>query len=473
VSSRARTLVSLADQAFSRASDARSVEGNHVRLLRDGPENYPAWLEAIAGATRYIHFENYLVRDDETGRRFADALIERAEAGVHVRFIYDWFGCRGKASGAYWDRLRDAGVEVRAYNPPRLDSPLGWLSRDHRKMISVDGEVAFVTGLCIGNEWAGDPDRNISPWRDTGVELRGPAVAEVDGAFAGVWGMIGEPLPAEFVASRHDVPPAGDMPVRIIDSVPGTAGVFRLDQLIATVARERLWLTDPYFAGTTVFVQALRAAAEDGVDVRLLVPNATDLPLLRPLSRAGYRALLEAGVRVFEWNGRMMHAKTLVADGRWARVGSTNLNLASWLGNCELDAVIEDEDFGRTMEASFLEDLEHSTEIVLDDRRRLYLPRDPRPPRRRRLKSLGRGSIGPAAAGALRIGNVVGAAVTNRRALEPVEGRIMAVTALALIALALLFIVVPALLIYPVAVLFIWFAITLLLKAGTLSKARK
>jgi cardiolipin synthase A/B len=473
VTPRTNSLASIADQAFSRASDARLVEGNQVRLLRDGPENYPAWLEAIAAATQYVHFENYIIRGDETGRRFADALIERAGAGVRVRIMYDWFGSLGKASSAYWDRLREAGIEVRVYNPPSLDSPLGWLSRDHRKMISVDGEVAFVSGLCIGNEWAGDPERNIPPWRDTGVELRGPAVAEVDRAFASIWGMVGEPLPAEYVASRRDAAHVGSMQVRIIDSVPGTAGVFRLDQLIATIARERLWLTDPYFAGTTVFVQALRAAAEDGVDVRLLVPHATDLPLLRPLSRAGYRALLEAGVRVFEWNGRMMHAKTLVADGRWARVGSTNLNLASWLGNCELDAVIEDEDFGRMMEESFLEDLEHATEVVLDDRQRLYLPRDPKPRRRRRRGNRGRGSIGPAAAGALRIGNVVGAAVTNRRALEPVEGRIMAMTALALIALALLFVVVPVLLVFPVAVLFIWFAIALLLKANSISKARK
>jgi cardiolipin synthase A/B len=473
VTPRTNSLASLADQAFSRASDARLVEGNQVRLLRDGPENYPAWLEAIASARRYIHFENYIIRGDATGRRFADALIERADAGVHVRIVYDWFGTLGKASTGYWDRLREAGVEVRVYNPPRPDSPLGWLSRDHRKMISVDGEVAFVTGLCIGDEWAGDPERGIAPWRDTGVELRGPAVVEVERAFASIWSMLGDALPEEHVAPRREAEPADGMRVRIIDSVPGTAGVFRLDQLIATIARERLWLTDPYFAGTTVFVQALRAAAEDGVDVRLLVPHATDLPLLRPLSRAGYRALLEAGVRVFEWNGRMMHAKTLVADGRWSRVGSTNLNLASWLGNCELDAVIEDEDFGQMMEESFLTDLEHSTEVVRDRRHRLYLPRDPKPRRLRQRGHRARGSIGPAAAGALRIGNVVGAAVTNRRALEPVEGRIMAMTSLVLIALALLFIVFPALLVYPVAILFIWFAIALLLKVRSLSSSRK
>src|SRR6185436_11141413 len=122
------------------------------------------------------------------------------------------------------------------------------------------------------------------------------------------------------------------------------------DQLVAALARNRLWLTDAYFAGTTTYVQALRAAARDDVDVRLLVPNGTDIPILRPLSRTGYRTLLESGVRVFEWNGPMMHAKTAVADSRWARVGSSNLNVASWFGNCELDVMIEDERFTRLME---------------------------------------------------------------------------------------------------------------------------
>jgi hypothetical protein len=145
--------------------------------------------------------------------------------------------------------------------------------------------------------------------------------------------------------------------MRIVATVPYTAALFRVDQLVAALAQRTLWLTDAYFAGTTPYVQALRAAARDGVDVRILVPGSSDIPVLRPLSRAGYRPLLEAGVRVFEWNGSMLHAKTAVADGRWARVGSTNLNLASWIGNRELDAMVEDEAFARDMEAMYLEDL--------------------------------------------------------------------------------------------------------------------
>ena len=126
-----------------------------------------------------------------------------------------------------------------------------------------------------------------------------------------------------------------------------------VDQLFAALARHTLWLTDAYYAGTTPYVQAVRSAAADGVDVRLLVPGTSDIPALRPLSRAGYRPLLEAGVRVFEWNGSMLHAKTAVTDGKWARVGSTNLNLASWLGNRELDVIVEDQPFARRMEEMY------------------------------------------------------------------------------------------------------------------------
>src|SRR5439155_6544223 len=149
--------------------------------------------------------------------------------------------------------------------------------------------------------------------------------------------------------------------LRVVATVPNTAGLFRLGQLVAALARERLWLTDAYYAGTPTYVQALRSAARDGVDVRLLVPNGTDIPLLRPLSRAGYRPLLEAGVRVFEWIGPMLHAKTAVADGHWARVGSSNLNVSSWFGNFELDLVVEDERFGQEMEAMYLEDMKNAT----------------------------------------------------------------------------------------------------------------
>src|SRR5690242_12471061 len=395
----------LADQAFSRAAGAPLVEGNSVRLLIDARENYPAWLDAIAAAEHHINFESYIIHEDSAGWRFADALVAKARDGVRARLIYDWMGGFGKTSRSFWNHLRAGGVEVRCYNPPRFDSPLGWLSRDHRKMLSVDGHVGFITGLCVGRMWEGIPEKKIEPWRDTGVEVRGKAVADIERAFAQVWAMIGEPIPEAELVSRDVLDPAGDVSLRVVASVPATAGLLRVDQLVAALARQRLWLTDAYYAGMTTYVQALRAAAQDGVDVRLLLPNGTDIPLLRPLSRAGYRPLLEAGVRVFEWNGTMLHAKTAVADGHWARVGSTNLNVSSWFGNFELDAVIENEPFAAELEQAYLNDLRNATEIVLDEHKKIRAPGAPRRPSAATSSGGGRG--GRAAAGAVRIGNAV------------------------------------------------------------------
>jgi cardiolipin synthase A/B len=461
----------VAEQAFSRVAGTPLSEGNQVRLLRDAAENYPAWLDAIRLATRYIHFESYIIHEDDSGREFADALLAKAREGVDVRLIYDWMGGFGKTSRHFWNRLRSGGIEVRCYNPPRFDSPLGWLSRDHRKTIVVDGQIGYVTGLCVGTMWVGDPKRNLAPWRDTGVEVRGSAVADIAKAFEQVWATIGEPIPDDQLGSRTPPAPAGDMSLRVVASMPATAALFRLDLMIAALARERLWLTDAYYAGTTPYVQALRSAAKDGVDVRLLVPGGTDIPLLRPLSRAGYRPLLETGVRVFEWNGPMMHAKTAVADGRWARVGSSNLNIASWQGNYEMDVVVEDPRFGREMEEMYLHDLTNTTEVLLKrarpTRARAKLDR-PQP-----VASSGTGSVGRAAAGAVRLSNAIGAAFTDSRVLEPVEARIMITVGGLLLTLAVLFVFLPKLLLYPVVALSTWLAVVFLYKGWKLMVDRK
>jgi cardiolipin synthase len=461
----------LADQAFSRAAGAPLVSGNSVHLLLDANENYPAWLDAIGAAEDHIHFESYIIHEDSAGWRFADALTARAREGVRVRVIYDWMGGFGKTSRSFWNHLRAGGVEVRCYNPPRLDSPLGWLSRDHRKSLTVDGQVGFITGLCVGRMWEGMPEKKIEPWRDTGVEVRGPAVADIERAFAQVWAMMGEPIPEDELSARGAKRPAGDTSLRVVASMPATAGMLRVDQLVAALARHRLWLTDAYFAGTTTYVQALKAAAKDGVDVRLLLPNGTDIPILRPLSRAGYRPLLEAGVRVFEWNGTMLHAKTAVADSRWARVGSTNLNIASWLGNCELDAVVEDEAFARQMEEAYLRDLENATEVVLDAQHKIRAPNEPHHPHQ--VMTSGGGSGGRAAAGAIRIGNAIGAAFTNRRVLEPVEAHIMLTTGGLLLALAVLFWFYPRALVYPLIVVFVWTGVALFYRGFKLLRRQR
>jgi cardiolipin synthase len=386
---------------------------------------------------------------------------------VRVRVIRDWIGSFGAAG--LWAPLLAAGGEVRTFNPPRLDSPFGWLTRDHRKMIAVDGRIGFVTGLCVSRKWHGDPARGIEPWRDTGVEIRGPAVADIEQAFAQVWAATGAPLAPGELASGEQAPPReGDVALRVLASQPNIAGLYRLDQLIAAMATRSLWLTDAYFVGVAPYVQALRAAAVDGVDVRLLVPGASDLPVLTAMSRAGYRPLLEAGVRVFEWNGSMLHAKTAVADGRWARVGSTNLNLASWIGNYELDVAVEDEAFAAQMQAMYERDLGNATEIVLAGRSRVRPASPLRRPRRGRFRN---GSASRAAAGALRLGNTVGAAIINRRVLGPAEAGLMAAVALVFLAVAAVGVLWPLALAAPLALLAAWIALSLLVRAWELRRA--
>jgi len=453
----------LSEQVFSRTAGAPVTRGNGVRLLKDAVENYPAWLTAIRLARRSVHFETYSFHADAVGRHFAEAFRQKVHEGVAVRVIYDWFGSLGKAEAGFWRGLRESGVEVRCFNPPRLDQPLGWIARDHRKCLVVDGEVAFVTGLCVGEMWEGDPKRGLAPWRDTGVELRGPAVQEVAAAFADTWAATGVPLPPEDAARVF--PDEGGVDVRVVASTPGTAGLYRLDSLVASLATKTLWLTDAYFAGTSSYIQSMRAASRDGVDVRLLVPGAgSDVPLMRSVSRAGYRVLLEAGIRVFEWNGPMLHAKTAVADARWARVGSTNLNLSSWMGNRELDVVVEDEAFGGLMEQMFREDLRGSTEIVLQGRSRVR-PAEDVGPHPRRLRGA-KGSATRAAASALRIGNALGSVLAARRVHVPAERRLMSEGGLILVACAVVAFVWPRLLAWPLAAIGLWLGLALLLRAS-------
>jgi cardiolipin synthase len=329
-------------------------------------------------------------------------------------------------------------------------------------MIGVDGRVAFVTGLCVGQRWAGYPERGIDAWRDTGVEIEGPAVADVERAFADAWGAMGDTLPSDEIPSMSSIPPAGRDSLRIVASLPNVGSIYRLDQLLATLAQKRMWLSDAYFVGTSSYVQALRNAALAGVDVRLLIPAAYDVPGIRAISRAGLRPLLEVGVRVFEWNGSMMHAKTAVIDGHWARVGSTNLNISSWIANWELDVVVENDRFAKEMEEMFLRDIENSTEIVLSATRRMQRPKPLNPPARRRLQ---RPSASKTAADVVRLSHTVGAALTNHRELGPAEAVIMIWSAILLGLFSTAALLWPVGVTLPIAVFTMWLGITLLIRA--------
>jgi cardiolipin synthase len=347
--------------AINRAAGGRPIPGNHVELLIDGPCAYDAMLDVITSATRWIHFENYIIRADSAGRRFADLLARRAREGLHVRVLYDGLGSFGTPR-KYWRALRDAGVEVRAFRPLSPIDLVSNFSRNHRKLVVGDGSRAVIGGLCIGCEWTGEDAEDGSPWRDTAVEIRGPAAAVLDQAFARTWEIAGGSIPDDDVAGR--VAPQGDAEVRVISGEPGRERTYRVIELLAAGSISRLWITDAYLVAPPRLFQALRDAAKDGVDVRLLVPGSSDLPLVRNLSRIGYRELLRSGVRIFEWDGPMLHAKTIVADGRWSRVGSSNLNPSSLLGNWELDVLVEDPSLAEAMERQFRLDVARSREVI-------------------------------------------------------------------------------------------------------------
>jgi cardiolipin synthase len=355
-------------RALDRASGARPIPGNALRHLPDSARSLEAMLELIAGARHTVHFENYIIRDDRTGRRFAGAFAERARAGVRVRVLYDALGSRA-TRGRFWKELRRAGVDVRAFRPIWTSGPFEAFSRNHRKLIVVDGREAMLGGLCIGDEWAGDPARGRLPWRDTMVTVCGPAVAALDGSFARVWAEAGDPLPGHEFSPAPE--PCGTSTVRVVDGEPGRSRIYRAVQLLAAAVTERLWITDAYLVAPPPLYAALVDAARSGVDVRLLLPGTSDVPIVRTFSRIGYRELLRAGARIFEWRGPMLHAKTLVADREWARIGSSNLNVSSLLGNYELDAVAECDSLSEALAAQFRHDAALSREIVLLERRRL------------------------------------------------------------------------------------------------------
>jgi cardiolipin synthase A/B len=350
---------------LGRVSDAPLRHGNRIALLKNGPDTYDDWLQAIARAKKWIHLDNYIIANDEIGNKFADALSAKAKEGVKVRVLHDWFGCMD-VPRSFWNGMREAGVQVKAVNPPASGPPLGFIRRDHRKLLVVDGEYASTGGVCIADGWlVRSPDTGL-PYRDTAVSVRGPVVADINRAFSGLWAeQVGE-LPIEERPEPEAIDAAGATSARLVVQEPKRMRTLRMLELLTAGVQERLWITDPYFLSLPILTQSLMATARDGVDVRVLNPATVDIAWIGRASRAGYRQFLEAGVRIFEYGGPMIHAKTLVADGWLSKVGSTNLNFSSLAANWEIDLLVEDEGFARQMEELFEDDVSNSREVRLE-----------------------------------------------------------------------------------------------------------
>ena len=458
-------------EAMERATGAAEIRGNALRLQFEGSSTFETWLDAIAAAERFVYFENYILRDDMVGRSFRDALVSKALQGVPVRLIYDWVGCWATPR-SYWKPFHEAGVEVRAFNRPSLRDPFGVLQRDHRKVVCVDGDTAFVGGFCVGVEWAGFGDN--PPWRDTGVEVKGPAGVVAARAFERIWSEIGDSVPESPIPAAAASSAPGDTSVWIIEGEPGRSRVFRTLSLIVAHARKRLWITDPYFVAPRPISEALAAAARADVDVRVLLPGHNNWPWVGSLSRGGYRFLLENGVRLFEWQGPMIHAKTSVCDGAWARVGSSNLNSASLLGNWEIDVGVLDESLAGQLEGLFLADLASSVEIVLP-RVQISLSQAGRSAEERELRqtslepegtlserlereirSGGRGSAPPSIAALVRAGAVFGTAIAGHRPLGREDRTVLGTVSAMLLVLAVVLVLFPAVLSWSAAVVLGW-----------------
>lgn len=433
-------------RAMARAGEAPLREGNRLTLLRDAPETYEEWLSAIAGAERRVHLENYIFRADRVGHRFAGALAERAAAGVRVRVLVDWFGC-ANVPRAFWERLRRAGVEVRLVNPPDLAAPLEGFRRDHRKLLTVDGSYGSTGGVCIAEDWLKSSPESGLTYRDTAVGVRGPAVADLERAFATAWEAAGGPLP--LAECRREATPAGDEAARVVAQEPGRTRMLRVLELLCAGVERRLWITDAYFLSMPILTEALKAAARDGVDVRLLLPATNDLPLIGAVSRTGYRDLLESGVGIWEYGGPMIHAKTTVADGWWSRIGSTNLNVSSLLANWEVDLVVEDRRFAARMEEMFEGDLANAREVRLGGPRRRPSPERSISRSERRRRRGGPESGARAAATVRRVGGTA-----LRESADPLRSHERAVAATVggvLIGLSLLGARFPRALAWPLA----------------------
>lgn len=362
-------------------TDSPLIAGNKVLLLQDGPTTYAAMLAAIRGATDHIDMETYILDGDEVGLRFVDELIAKQAQGVQVNLIHDSVGTFGTPVEVF-KRLADAGVRVLQFNPVNpMQARAGWdvNQRDHRKLLIADGRIALLGGINISSVYSGrsmlrrrsntapaPPGRQ--PWRDTDLQIEGPVVAEFQKLFFDTWTrQKGDPVP-----QRNYYPalkPQGDAVVRAIGSAPDQPYSLIYVTLMSAIANaeKEIFLTNAYFAPDPQLEDALIAAASRGVDVKLILPGSSDVGLVFHAGRSHYDKLLRGGVRIFERQAALLHAKTAVIDGVWSTVGSTNLDWRSFLHNQELNAVVLGTAFGERMRSAFDGDLSASKAVTLEE----------------------------------------------------------------------------------------------------------
>jgi cardiolipin synthase A/B len=361
------------------------TKGNKVTLLADGQAAYAAMFKEIQKAKDHINLESYIIEDDETGRKFAGLLLQKQAEGVQVSIIYDSVGSMNTPA-SFFQSLRDGGIQVVEFNPINpLKARGDWAltHRDHRKILIIDGKVAIIGGINISKVYSSSPfkrkqnEKAPIHWRDTDVQIGGPAVAEFQKLFLDTWQTQKGPK----LSDRNyfpDLKEEGNSLVRVVGSTQGQDNRIPFIMYVSaiTFAEHSIHITNSYFIPDNQIVKALTDAAQRGVDVKIILPGITDSKLALYAQRYYYSELLKSGVTIYERSTYLLHAKTAVVDKVWSTVGSTNMDFLSLLNNDEVNAVILSHEFAVEMEKMFVSDLTDSRQIQLDEwEKRPLLPR--------------------------------------------------------------------------------------------------
>jgi cardiolipin synthase len=361
------------------------TKGNKVTLLANGQVAYAAMFKAIQNAKDHINLETFIIEDDEVGRKFADLLLQKQAEGVQVNLIYDSVGSYSTPT-AFFQRLRDRGVQVVEFNPLNPFKTHGhWLlvNPDHRKILIIDGKVAISGGINISSVYSSrlSGGRVIEgaplPWRDTDVQIEGPAVAEFQKLFIETWEKQKGPKLSERTYFP-DLKEEDNALVRVVGSTPGQDNriTFIVYVSAITFSEHSVHLTNAYFIPDDQILDAVTDAARRGVDVKIILPSTSDSALALYAARYNYSGLLKSGVKVYERRSALLHAKTAVIDGVWSTVGSTNMDFWSLLSDDEVNAVILSREFAVEMEKMFARDLAESDQIQREEwKERPLLPR--------------------------------------------------------------------------------------------------
>jgi len=369
------------------------IKGNQVSLLIDGPATYAAMFRAVENAKDHVNLETFIFEGEEIGSKFADLLLRKQSEGVQVNIIYDGVGSAGTPA-AFFDHLKERGIRVLEFNPVNPLKRFSWrrllrwqpLYRDHRKILIADGKVAITGGVNIssvysshlsGREREDEKDHKNVPWRDTDVQIEGPAVAELQRLFLDTWQRQKGPRLAEKDFFPQLKEEGGDL-VQIVGSTPGVDDSITFIMYVSaiTFAENSAHLTSSYFVPDDQVLKALTNAAMRGVDVKLILPKESDSPMALYAGRYYYSDLLQSGVKIYQRRKGMLHAKTAVIDGIWATVGSSNMDFWSFLREDEVNAIILSRDFSAEMEKMFAGDLKESDQVKLEEwKERPFFPR--------------------------------------------------------------------------------------------------